>query len=68
MGWRRFLPGKRRDRREDHVIQAFPISEAGALLREEESDPEEPYGQQQCVSSLALLFIDNLQLILPAIP
>jgi hypothetical protein len=55
-GWRRFLPGKRRNRREDRVIQAIPISEAGPLLREEETDPETqaPYpSQQQYVSSLA---------------
>jgi hypothetical protein len=57
-GWRRFLPGKRKNRREDRVIQAIPISEAGPLLREEETDPETqgPYsshGQQQYVSSFA---------------
>jgi hypothetical protein len=48
-GWRRFLPGKRRNRREDRVIQAIPISEAGPLLREEETDPETqaPYPSQQ---------------------
>ena len=56
LGWRRFLPGKRKNRREDHVIRATPISEAGALLREEETDPEETpvyHGQQQYVSSRA---------------
>jgi hypothetical protein len=57
-GWRRFLPGKRKNRREDRVIQAIsiPISEGGPLLREEETDPETqgPYpGQQQYVASFA---------------
>jgi len=41
-GWRRFLPGKRRNRREDQVIRAIPISEGGPALHEEETDPEMP--------------------------
>ncbi|KAH9991953.1 caspase domain-containing protein [Russula compacta] len=41
-GWRRFLPGGRRNRRDEHRIQAIPISEAGPLLHEEEIDPEVP--------------------------
>ena len=40
MGWRRFLPGKRKNRREDRVIQAIPISDAGHLLHEDDTDPE----------------------------
>jgi len=59
-GWRRFLPGKRRNRREDQVIRAIPISEAGPVLHEDESDPEmpehDPYlTQQQYVSQIPLL-------------
>ena len=40
--WRRFLPGKRRNRKEDQVIRAIPISEGAPALHEEESDPEMP--------------------------
>lgn len=40
MGWRRFIPGKRKNRREDQVIQAIPISDAGPLLHEDDTDPE----------------------------
>ncbi len=69
-GWRRFLPGKRKNRRDDHVIRAIPISEAGPLLYEDDTDPETstPYHTQQCVSFLAPLFIDNPYLVLLAIP
>ncbi|KAI0278354.1 hypothetical protein BGY98DRAFT_974550 [Russula aff. rugulosa BPL654] len=38
-----FPPGKRKNRREDHVIQAIPISDAGHLLHEEDTDPEHPH-------------------------
>jgi hypothetical protein len=71
LGWRRFLPGKRRNRREDPVIKAIPISEAGPLLHEEDTDSETQVrypGQPQYVSSLVPLFIDNLYLVFPAIP
>ena len=70
MGWRRFLPGKRRNRREDPVIKAIPISEAGPLLHEEDTDSETQGhypGQAQYVSSLSPLFIDNLYLAFLAI-
>ena len=40
MGWRRFIPGKRKNRREDQVIRAIPISDAGPLLHEDDTDPE----------------------------
>jgi hypothetical protein len=66
MGWRRFIPGKRKNRREDHVIQAIPISEAGPLLHEDDTDPEtssqyhiQQHTQQQYVSFLAPVLIDS---------
>jgi hypothetical protein len=75
-GWRRFLPGKRRNRRDDQVIRAIPISEAGPGLHEDDTDPEMPEHyptQQQYVLHLASLFIDDsklavLSLLPPAIP
>lgn len=70
MGWRRFLPGKRKNRREDRVIQAIPISEAPPLLHEDDTDPEtssQHHTQQQCVS-FAPLFIDGSYLVFIAIP
>jgi hypothetical protein len=70
LGWRRFLPGKRRDRRDDIVIKAIPISEAGPFLHEEDTDSEtqQYHGQQQYVLSLGPLFIDSSYLVLLAIP
>ena len=59
MGWRRFLPGKRKNRRDDHVIQAIPISEAGHLLHEEDTDPEtssQYHTQQQYASFIPAPF------------
>ena len=59
-GWRRFLPGKRRNRREDQPIRAIPISEAGPLLHEEDTDLEMPdHYPRQYVVYLASLFIDD---------
>jgi hypothetical protein len=49
-GWRRFLPGKRKNRIEDPIIKAIPISEGVPALHEEESDLEMPVlypGQEQ---------------------
>jgi len=69
-GWRRFLPGKRRNRREDQVIQAIPISEGGPLLHEEDTDPEMPEAyptQEPYVLYLASPLVDDSKLAVPAI-
>ena len=64
-GWRRFLPGKRRNRREDPVIRAIPISEGVPVLHEEETDPEMPEAyptQPSYVLHLASPLLDDSKL------
>jgi hypothetical protein len=72
-GWRRFLPGKRRNRREDPVIRAIPISEGVPVLHEEETDPEMPEAyptQPSYVLHLASPLLDDSKcdfLVVPVI-
>ena len=61
---RRLLPGRRRNRRDDPIIQAIPISEEPPIFHDHDggSVQEMPLmysTQQQCVSSLRSSFLGS---------
>jgi hypothetical protein len=62
--WRRFLPGGRKNKKDDPIIKAVPISEAPPVLFEEGSDPEMPESFFPGQSLYALYFPSLFGLLL----